>query len=202
MTVSAPTRISRGFTLVELIVAIVVVAVLAAVAAPRLFVTDDRRALIEARDAAGLLSIIAQRAGHGSHHMALVYEQEKRELRLEALRVLGERRNLQQRGAPRWGTDRLAPTVGLSAVRLVDARFDGRRPENERSWRVEFVPGVARAHVEILLATGTSNEPRWLLELLPYSAEPRLVDVSGGRRDEGVLRSLDLDALGRSDVPW
>lgn len=202
MTISDPTRISRGFTLVELIVAIVVVAVLAAVAAPRLFVTDDRRALIEARDAAGLLSIIAQRAGHGSHHMALVYEQERRELRLEALRVLGERRNLQQRGAPRWGTDLLAPRVGLSAVRVVDARFDGRRPENARSWRVEFVPGVARAHVEILLATGSSNEPRWLLELLPYSTEPRLVDVSGGRGEESVLRSVDLDALGRSDVPW
>lgn len=191
-----------GFTMVELIVSIVVIGVLAAVVTPRLLITDERRARTEARDVAAMLSLIAQRTEMGGHHMALTYERERGALRLEALRTRGERTNFRERAAREWGRDLLAPDVVLEIVRIEEARFDGRPADDRDEWRAEFAPSVPRPHVELVLSVGDTRAARWVVELLPYSMESRLLDAQSMAAREGGLRAVDLDAMGMSEVAW
>lgn len=197
-----PSYLLRGFTLVELIVSIVVIGILAAMVTPRLLVTDDRRASQEARDVAGMLEILAQRSGYGSHHLALSYEQSTGVFRMEALRTRGDRSGFRERASREWARDLLAPELDLSVIRIEEARFDGRESESAREWRVEFAPGVPRPHIELVLSIGDSRSARWVVELLPYATEPRLLDAGSAAARESVLRAVDLDAMGMSEVDW
>lgn len=188
-----------GFTLIELIVVVVVLAVVAGLAAPRLTGNDRRRALSEVDAARDMLAVVARRDALGSHRMALVWDGAGRSLRLDAMRV-GASDGRRRDARAVWRPDPLVPGVDLGAVSLVEARFDG-APADDRSWRVDFVPGVPRRHVELVLEQVSGGAARrWSVTLLPYASGPA---VRGpGFPSAEAPRAVDLDALGRSDVPW
>ena len=178
---------------------IALLGVLAAFAVPRMLAGDARKARQSVERAEDLLTVVAQRQSLGGHRMALSYDRKAGELRLDALRVVGERR---RDAEPEWGRDPLAPGAALDGLILESARFDG-RPADERGWRVEFVPGSPRPLIELTLRDAGRPTRAWLVELMPYAFGATTAGVRPGELAEGgALRSVDLDGAGRSDVPW
>jgi general secretion pathway protein G len=210
----APIHGSRGFTLVELIVVIVILGVMTGLVVPRLASNDRRRAEAEVRSVAGMLTLIAQRDGLGNHQMAMTFQSLRSSIRLDTRRRMGA---TDRRGGVaaasvetgQWRPDPLLSEVVLDAAEHVETRFDG-KPADDRNWRIEFAPGgsgVPRPVIEIVIAMrGNRREarPAWLVELLPSAPEASMV-TADARTGAAVGRgpvSVDLDRLGRSDVPW
>ena len=196
---------ARGFTLIELIVVLVMLGVLAGLTLPRMMRTERRRAEATVESLSGMLTVVAQREALGSHRMRMGFEEKRGTMRLDALRVLGERGERRVLGEGDWRPDPLVPEVRLEGVRLAEVRFDGLGVD-ERRWRVEFVPGVSRALIEMVLEMeeeGGGTGRAWLVELLPYAPDADVVTVRAGGVVEGRrARSVDLDALGRGEVEW
>jgi prepilin-type N-terminal cleavage/methylation domain-containing protein len=185
----------RAFTLIELVVALVLVAVLAGLIIPRLVSTGDRKSRAEAASVAELVSVAARRAALSTQRIALDFDSEL------GLRVLALRARDPQSFAPgnvEWQPDVLAPPPSLSQVRVVSAISDGRALPAGR-WRVEFAPGSRKP--DLMVALEDDQGRAWTV-VLPSEAQTAGL-VSGSPRDVGVLStSIDLDATGKADQPW
>ncbi len=207
----ATTRAAHAFTLIELIVVIVILAVMSGLVVPRFISNDRRRAEAEVRALAGMLSLVAQRDALGNHQMAMSYEAISSSVRLDTRRRIGptDRRSGANADEGQWHPDPLLSEVKLSACELIETRFDG-RPADDRSWRIEFAPGgsgVPRPLIELVVAQrGSKREarPAWLIELIPSAPESSVItaDPRTGAAVGRAQASIDLDRLGRSDVAW
>lgn len=216
---------SRGFTLVELIVVIVLLSVVAGLTAPRLFSTSSRRAESNMREVADLLGIAARRdaSGTGSAGEAqrLAFDSEKRTLALQVRRSRQNARG-EVEAVGTWRNDPLAPVVNLETIKISRAVIDGVAAD-DRAWTLDFVAGQVRPTVELIVessaggaASGSrsrvSSGPRWNILLLPYSTGAEIATLgatqtatSGASAAGGgasALRSIDLDASGMGDRPW
>jgi len=195
--------------MIELIVVVVMLGVLGGLIVPRMMSTERRRAQARVEALAGMLTVVAQREALGSHRMRMSYDEKRGTVRLDALRVIGERGERRSGadvlGEDDWRPDPLVPEAVLEGISLAEVRFDGRPVEDER-WQVEFVPGVPRAMIEMVVQAQTSTGRAgrvWLVELLPYAPEADIVTVGAGGVAEGRrARSVDLDAMGRGEVEW
>lgn len=195
--------------MIELIVVVVMLGVLGGLIVPRMMSTERRRAQARVEALAGMLTVVAQREALASHRMRLSYDEKRGTVRLDALRVIGAQgERMGGRavlGEADWRPDPLAPAVELAGVSLAEVRFDG-RPADDRKWQVEFVPGVPRALIEMVVQMderGGRPGRVWLVELLPYAPEADVVTVGAGGVTEGRrARSVDLDDLGRGEVEW
>ena len=203
-----PVRVrTQGFTMVEAIVVIVLLGVVAGLAAPRLMSGDARRADTAVESVAGVLGVVAQRESLGTVRMALAYDAERRSLRLERLAMPtddeGRIEAITRRDTGEWTSDPLAPQIELGPVRVQQVIVDGEALDDD-TWRLEFVPGEARPLIEMdLVATIGGRERTWRVELLPFAPEAdHWSTTSGGRRDREALRSVDLEDLGLSEIPW
>ena len=198
---------TRGFTLVEAVVVIVMLGIIAGLTAPRLVGTDRRRAETAVESVAGVLGVVAQRETLGTVRMALVYDPFERAIQLERLELPtddeGRLIDLSRRDSGDWRPDPLAPEVTLGPLRIDEVRLDG-VALSERDWRIEFVPGDARPLIEMdLVANISGRERTWRVELMPFATEAdRWSTTDGARRVGESLQSTDLEALGLSDVPW
>lgn len=205
---------AHGFTMIELIVVVVMLGVLGGLIVPRMMSTDRRRAQARVEALAGMLTVVAQREALGSHRMRMSYDRERGTVRLDALRVIGEQgERMGGRdvlGEDDWRPDPLVPEVAMEGLAMEEVRFDGRAAD-EDEWRVEFVPGVPRALIEIVvrMETGSSRSSSagagsvWLVELLPFAPDADVVTVGEGGVAEGRrARSVDLDEMGRGEVEW
>ena len=182
-------------------------AVLTGLMVPRMMATERRRAKVTVDSLARMLTVVAQREALGSHRMRLTFDEKRGAVRLDSLRLVGERGEPVLLGEEDWRADPLAPEVKLEGVHLAEVRFDGRAAEDKR-WRVEFVPQVPRPLIELVVELGEDASARgsgkaWLIELLPYAPEADIVSVGLGGSVRGRrARSVDLDAMGRGDVEW
>ncbi len=186
--------------------------VLGGLIVPRMMGNERRHARATVDALAGMLTVVAQREALGSHRMRMSYDEERGTVRLDALRVIGasgERLGGGVLGEADWRPDPLVPEVALEKVALAEVRFDGREAD-ERAWRVEFVPGVPRAMIELVVRMGgedgagaRAGGPAWLVELLPYAPEADVLAIGAGGVAEGRrARSVDLDETGGGEVEW
>jgi len=130
----------------------------------------------------------------------VVYDGEEGVVRLDVLRLVGQTRRPGEADAV-WRPDPMTPEVELGNLEIVETRVDGLRA-GEKRWRIEFAPGVPRPLVEIVLQYEGRNPQSWLIELLPYAPEAQLISARETGVEGRAARSVDLDALGRSDVAW
>src|SRR5690606_39016870 len=129
-------RHNAGFTIVEVIVVMVVLAVLAGAIAPRLTSSAGRRARVEAQAVARTLSAAAMRDTLSSQRVALDFDGGV--LRALALGATGDDPDV----ARAWRIDPLIPEARLTVLSFFGGAADLQRLDVS-SFRLEF-PRIAR----------------------------------------------------------
>lgn len=195
-------RAARAFTLIELVVAVLVLGVIAAVIAPRLLDAGSRRAQENAREVVHLISVAARRDALGGRRQALEYDSAASTLSLLVLAAPAP----DGRTPGGWRADPLAPTVKLEGVRLREAAFDGRR-QDPRGWRMEFPETGPRPELELVLEPAAPQKIKtaWTIDLLPSASAAWMDDGASPRGQAAAhagLRSIDLDASGKGQQAW
>jgi len=183
----------RGFTLLELLVVLVILALLFSMIVPR-FAGTERRALQLASDqVADLLTMYAHRATLGQKPVGVGYDPERRTIMLLVIDI-----DLDRPDEPAdWQVDRLVTPVKLpSTVDLLDARADG-EPVDLALWPIANRPGKDRPTIEITLG-GRDGETT--VVLAPYALAPRQIDPD--EVGPAVRMPIDLDAAGRHREEW
>ncbi len=183
----------RGFTLLELLVVLVILALLFGMIVPR-FAGTERRALQLASDqVADLLTMYAHRATLGQKPVGVGYDPERRAIMLLVIDI-----DLDRPDQPAdWQVDRLVTPVKLpSTVDLLDARADG-EPVDLALWPIANRPGKDRPTIEITLG-GRDGETT--VVLAPHALAPRQIDPD--EVGPAVRMPIDLDAAGRHREEW
>jgi prepilin-type N-terminal cleavage/methylation domain-containing protein len=184
----------RAFTIVELIVVVVILAVLAAAVAPRLASMGGRETRASAMAVGDLVSVAARRDALTSQRVAIEFNGDKGRLVLMTVDSAPS-----GSGAPQaeWREDRLIPPVLLGNSKITDALMDGVALD-ARAWRVEFPQGGRRPGLELILSDAKGTE-HWRVDL-PSSAAHAAISAGNalGMSDQAV----DLDAGGGGTSPW
>lgn len=189
----------RAFTLIELIVVVILLAVVTGLVAPRLLDVSRRKADETARAVRNLVSIAAYRDAVGTQRVALAYSRTDRTLALQTLRSPDG--GVGEGGPVQWLADPLVAPVLLEGMTLRSASMGGLALDVAQ-WRVEFPRHEPRGAIEIVMQaeTGgtTSGLPRlFTVSLLPSASEATL-DAGAG----GVETPVDLDATGQGVSTW
>ena len=183
----------HGFTLLELLVVLVILALLSSMIVPR-FAGTERRALQLASDQlADLLTMYAHRATLGQKPVGVGYDPDRRAIMLLVIDIDDDRPDQ----PADWQVDRLVTPVKLpSTVDLLDARADG-EPVDMALWPIANRPGKDRPTIEITLV-GRDGETTVVLQ--SHAIAPRQIDPDGGGL--AVRMPTDLDAAGRHREDW
>lgn len=186
---------ARAFTLIELVVAIVILAVMVGLIVPRLLSTTERRTRAEVESVTDVVTVAARRASLATQRVALVYDSGI------GLRVMIQRaKDLTsfQPGNLQWVYDPLAPTSTLEGVSITSATLDGKQLAGS-GWLVDFFPASRQPDLSIGLED-SSGRP-WTIVLTGDSVQARA--FQGAPAQVGVRTSaIDLDAGGKGDQPW
>jgi prepilin-type N-terminal cleavage/methylation domain-containing protein len=180
-----------GFTLIELVVVILLVAVLAGLIVPRLISTGEREARAEAEAVAALVGAASRRAALSAQPLALDYDGAA----LRAMTLRARDPMVFEVGNLFWTPELLLPAVELSHLRLASASADAEALD-ARGWRIEL-GGDARPELLINL-----QDPRgrvWTVLLPPDAGGALLLDAQT-QPDPG--RMVDLDQSGRGLGAW
>jgi type II secretory pathway pseudopilin PulG len=184
-----------AFTLIELVVAIIILAVMAGLIVPRLLSTADRRIRAEVESVADVVTVAARRASLSTQRVALLYDGGT------SLRVMVLRAKDLSSFAPgnlEWVPDMLAPVPSLNEVSVTSATADGKQLPSS-SWRVEFVPSTRNPDLAIGLEDSAGRP--WTVVLGGDSIQARA--MGGTPTQVGVqTTATDLDAGGKGDQPW
>jgi prepilin-type N-terminal cleavage/methylation domain-containing protein len=198
-----------GFTLVELIVVIIILAVMAGVIVPRTLNVGSRQADVEARAAQQLLTLAAERDTLSVEPQAIEYDDASGELRLLVRRAGTVTTLGRNDSADAWRPDPLLLPVVFTSSRLAQAWADG-RPLPGSQWRVVFSPSQPRPSLTLQVEHSSdrsrSSEPgtAWQLVLAPDAAAATRLPVQAGQGFASLAsaRSIDLDAVGKGEKPW
>ncbi len=187
-------RRAPGFTVLELLIVITIMAILATMFAPRLYGSDRREFRLTAERVADLMTMYAKRDHLSQKPIALSLDPNSSQLRLLIYDVdysAGEQE-------PDWHVDRHARPVRLPAfVELTNVLADGVGQDISR-WPLETRPGQQRQFVELIL-TGPDDE-QVRITLPPYAVAPAIEGL--GRNPGVVRRPINLNAQGRSREDW
>src|SRR5579862_3136457 len=124
----------RAFTLVELIVVTVLLAVLAGAIVPRLAQNDGRAAAGTVESVRQLLSAVAERQMLTGQRLALDFSDSAGGARLSLLGPSASDPRERPIGADAWAPDSLVPPIALGSVEIV-AALVGESPVSS-PWRV------------------------------------------------------------------
>jgi prepilin-type N-terminal cleavage/methylation domain-containing protein len=197
---TARARAAGGFTLIELILVILLLALFASITAPRLVGTQARRADMEAEAVRSFLSTAAHREATTAEPLAVVYNAETATLSAEVRRL----RALPSGGGQElaWRQDALIAPVALSLIELRDAATDT-LPLGRKSWRLEFPITEPRPSLRLVLGGRAALGDRTWTVALPYGAPAAsLQQGSAPPSSATVPAAIDLDALGQGNQPW
>lgn len=187
-------RVARGFTLIELIVVVVLVAVVSGLIAPRVLDVGRRRTDEAARSVRNLLSIAAHRDAIGQQRLAIEHSDDPAALTLMSLRVPAGEADL------RWAPDALVAPAPLDGLRVASVSLGGAALQS-RGFRIEFPRHEPRQNIEIVLEEDPpprAGAPRrFVVSLLAGSTQATL-DAEAAR----VPASIDLDGAGRGTSTW
>jgi prepilin-type N-terminal cleavage/methylation domain-containing protein len=189
------TRAPRAFTILELLVVVVLMALIASITLPRLGGNDYRAAMHAADDLADLLALFAQRESIGADNVALAYDPESASVML--LELVGDPND--PANAPYWAFDRYIEPIRLPlGMSVTDVRVDGRALGAEE-WFIPVVPGQGRPAIELRLEAPASGI-RCTVFLPAYALTAMVIhrDQQGG----DMRLPLDLDLLGRDREQW
>jgi prepilin-type N-terminal cleavage/methylation domain-containing protein len=186
---------ARAFTLIELVVAIVIMAVMVGLIVPRLLSTTERRTRAEVESVADVVTVAARRASLSTQRVSLAYDSGV------GLRVMIQRaKDLAsfQPGNLQWVYDPLAPSPSLEGVTVTGASLDGKALTGS-SWLVDFFPASRQPDLSIGLED-SSGRP-WTVVLTGDSVQARA--YQGTAAQVGVrTTAIDLDNGGKGDQPW
>jgi len=184
-------RSSRGFSLVEALVVVAVLAVLAGLVIPRMGGVRRREEGAVVDRVADLMTMFAFRSSAGTQPVGILHDAASRSLELVILDI-----DPTQDGDPLvWQPDRLSMPVLLpDGMDLAEATEDSSLlPEGD--WMVTSKPGGDRPRLEIRLA-GRALEASVSLE--PHALHPRRSD----RQVAGAREPRDLDEEGMDRERW
>ncbi|MBX3385072.1 MAG: type II secretion system protein [Phycisphaeraceae bacterium] len=192
---------ARGFTLVELIAVLIILAIAASVALPRFIGNAERQAQIEADQVRALVaqaaSQLARPGIEGGRPIAIEQIGERRLLQIV------ERESAERGGA--WRPQRLSPSVTLSRLEVRQALADDSPLDvrAEGNWRIELSSASAPPRLSLLLA-GSSVPSVWQVDMDPESWRVRLRQMPEGTRSIVPTEpgSVNLDGQGGADLPW
>ena len=193
-------RVSRGssrdgFTLIELVVVVVLIAIIAAMVVPKLTGTTKRTFDLTVDRVADLLVMYAQRDHLARYPVGLTYDPEFGNLGLVVLTPPPD-----EATAPSsWRPDVFVPDVTLPEIMDLDALTvyaDGESVD-VRTWPLANVPGQPRPTIEVFLRS-KDGEYDATLRLSPHGVAPKRLN----RTYFFAREPVDLDAVGRSQEDW
>jgi prepilin-type N-terminal cleavage/methylation domain-containing protein len=190
-------RRHHGFTILELTVVLLVIAMMAVMIVPRLTTTRKRTFENTVEQIADLMLMYAQRESLGQRPVGLRLERDRNgdsRLLLETLDIDPNNASDQT-----WRRDRFVNPVVLPSVIDVDSlliRADDEFVDIEDRPLMN-TPGETRPHIEISLRTVDSAHSA-ILSLAPHALAP--VRLSGdGRGERPTAIDLDQGGFGRED---
>lgn len=206
----------RAFTLIELIVVIIIVAIFAGLTLPRAFGNSDRLADVECQDVQRLLTIAAERESLSPEPVGLEYDHRASTLRL-LVRRIGSAfapRGAGASGASEtsWVADPLISPVTLSRTTLTGAWADGRALAKD-GWRLVFSQSDPRPSLVLQVdgknggssvGGGNAAGSSWYVALSADAPGAVRAPANSGMYSPTWAgdRSTDLDSLGRGQKAW
>ena len=182
----------RGFTLLELIVVISILAVVSSVVIPRLRGLSKGKADVAVERLSELLSLFAWRDNAGSQQCAIYLNPDSGAIELWTLEPIPNR----PMDPAQWMPDRFVQPVRIPEGVQLEVMADGMRLDGSE-WRIVGSPSGNRDLIEMhVIAEGFDS----LLLLNPRAAMPTRID--NGKVVEDQRETRDLDARGMSREPW
>lgn len=188
-----PRRAAAGFTLVEVVLVIAVLAIMAGFIVPRMGAVKRSEAQLAADEIEDLLRMFAYRHSIMTQQVGIWRRPDDGSIVL-MIRDIDPARDDDERI---WQEDRLGNAVTLPAeVDIVEVRRDDEWLD-PRAFFVQTAPDGSRPRVEIRLLGPTGE---FTLGLDAHASAPRR--TSPGGRNEEVRESVDLDSEGMERLPW
>jgi len=196
---AAASHRSRAFTMLELIVVVLLIAVLGGLIMPRLFGSDRREAERECEDVRRLLSVAANRSVVSGQSVLVKYDSQARKIDAFVLREVSSSDGVRNE----WWSDIMIPGVFLDKLSFRRGTSDV-QALSTGSWSIEFT--TAEPRPLLWLAFSATNEPEasgWQVELLPEEtgASRRRMNQTSRATSAGLFR-IDLDAVGQGERAW
>ena len=190
-----------GFTLMELMVVIAVLAIVMSVAVPRLLGGDEREFQLAGDQVADLLTMYAQRTRVGTQPVALSQDYNRATGQVE-LMLMTLKEDDEERGFSDWVIDRYVRPVRLPTViepEGLTVVVDGEVVDISE-WPVTTTRGQNRPRIEIILRH-RETPASITLTLASYAIGPDRRDSYGSSTGPG-RETVDLDLAGRSRDTW
>jgi len=199
---AAGCRLPRAFTLIEVLVASIILVVLAGLIVPRLTTSDLRTARQDVERVRSLVSSVALRDALSADRLALEYGGDTNTLSAVVLRPDDPDRPLDSRLL--WQPDPLLAPVRLDAVRVERAEMHA-EARTTAPWRIVVTNPDADPELFLVLApTDDRLDRRWTIVVGRGSRAARIVegDIDRARATVEETGAIDLDATGRREEPW
>ena len=182
--------IRRAFTLLEIIIVIIMIAIMSSIILPRLSGTRNREFTLTVERVADVVLMYAHRNATSNQPAALQYNSELKEFSLLT--------KIEEEGERYWDFDALANPIRLPSWIDQDALsiyVDGDLTDTSQ-WPITSSPGEARPLIEIMLQWENRSA---VISLAPHAIGPRVWLDGRGREP---LMPIDLDAQGRGQEEW
>ena len=197
-TTSSPLKIRDGFTVLEMMIAVIALGIIMAIAIPRVAHTADREFAYAVDQVNDLLIMFAQRDNLGEKPVGLYHDYDADGTSWLLMMILED----PQDGEGQWRRDPYVKPAKLPDVvdgGTLTVHADGELVGiRELPCRLRHTPGEDRPRIEISFQSDDGEHFASLI-LPPYAAAPTRLE------DEHVLsvrQRFDLDAAGRSREEW
>ena len=189
----APCASSPAFTLIEMMVVLMILAVFATIAIPRVTGSAKRSFELAVDEVSDLLMMYAQRDRLSERPVGIQYDPTRKWLMLVVLQT-------EEDNEARWVIDRFVNPVKLPPVVDTDAMviYADQDPIDIINFPLTHQPGERRPALTVMLQ-GTEQEFQAMLQLAPHDLAPRRID---GDSYDVARQPIDLDATGRAREDW